>query len=143
MRLATITKLILGLTFAIGVPIAPAQVWFPYAFATNATAITNGRAVVDALLVGDSQSKSNVHALIGSSVIFAGWQLDGWSPTNVPLSLGSNIVVKVEVPAPDEFGPGCNAWSAMVEGTLKSVDLQNRVIYVRSRPRGLNVLWGR
>jgi hypothetical protein len=143
MRASTLTKLMLGLAFAFGVPIAPAEVWFPYAFTTNAAAITNGRAVVDALLVGDSQSKSNVHTLIGSTVIFAGWQVDGWSPTNVPLSLGSNIVVRVEVPAPGEFRPGCNAWSAMVEGTLKSVDFQNRVIYVRSRPRGVNLLWGR
>jgi hypothetical protein len=143
MRPATIGKLILALAFAISVRVASAQVWFPYAFSTNAIGITNGRTVVTALLVGGAESKSNVHTLIGSSVVFAGWQSAGWNPTNVILEMQSNLVVRVEVPPPDEFRPGSNGWLAMVDGTLKSVDFQKRVIYVRSRPRGVIELYGK
>ncbi len=143
MRQVAIAKLILALGFTSTVGVAQAQVWFPYAFTTNATGITNARTVVAAILAGDVQSRSNIHTLIGSPVVFAGWGGAGWSPTNVILEMRSNIVVEAEVPAPDKFRPGSNGWLAMVDGTLKSVDFQKRVIYVRSRPRGVVELCGK
>jgi hypothetical protein len=161
MRAAIASILVLGFTLASGVPDASAQNWNYRGFTTNEIAFTNGRTVLIGLSVGDGQSKSNIQKLIASSVAFSGWGV-GHNPTNVTLNVGSNIVVKVELPAPkesprqviigghrvtlpplDQFDPGCNAWMAGAEGTLQNIDFENRVIYIRARLRDVRVVWGR
>ena len=111
----------------------------PPSFFTNQLAISNGRAVLAAMISGDTQSKTNVQALIGSQVIFEGTgsALPGaTSPgTNANLMVWSNVVLQVDLrPLQEVRLHNAFSWSAKVLGTLKGVNFQERVIYIEAKP---------
>jgi hypothetical protein len=112
---------------------------WPPSFFTNQLAISNGRAVLAAVISGDTQSKTNVQALIGSQVVFEGTGSASpgtMSPgTNANLMVWSNVVLQVDIRPPrDDGSHGAFAWSVKVLGRLKGVDFQKRVIHIEAKP---------
>ena len=104
----------------------------PPIFFTNQTAIANARAVLAAVRSGDLQSKTNVQALIGSQVVFAGGAaLPGG---NADLLVSSNVVLKVQIRPSRDVRPHSVFWVAEVSGTLKSVDFEKRTIHIVAKP---------
>jgi hypothetical protein len=105
--------------------------WTPV-FLTNEPALSNGRAVLAAVLCGDAKSRSKVQALIGSQVVFVG----GAAPPggNANLLVWSNVVLEVEIRPLRDVRPRSVVWSVEVLGTLKSVDLAKRTIHIRAKP---------
>jgi hypothetical protein len=121
---------------------------------TNKLAIANGQKVLAAILAADSQSKSNIQALIGSQVVF--FAHAGPGGTNCVLSIQSNVTLVVEFsppyqwpqnvagypPVPHEY-PSSIYYSSEVLGTLKSVDLERRVVAIAAKQEDWKVreLW--
>jgi len=111
---------------------ASADESLPPIFFTNQTAIANARVVLSAVRAGDSQSKTNVQALIGSQVVFAG----GAAPPggNANLMVSSNVVLEVQIRPARDVRPHSVFWVAEVSGTLKGVDFKKRVIHIIAKP---------
>jgi hypothetical protein len=113
-----------------------ADSWKTHYF-TNEIATANSRAVLFALS-GDANSKTDVKALIGSEVTFCGDALYQGGGTNITLE--SNIILNVELQPPHlkyHFIGVHGAVDSGVEvlGTLKSIDFEKRVIYIRASPK--------
>lgn len=119
-----LTTLQVGITTAYAYP-PP----FDY-FTNNVTAISNGQIVVSALLAGDS---GRVQAFIGSEVVFIGYA--PWSGGGTNITVESNIVLNVELQPSANVTSHGSGNPAEVLGTLKSVDFQKRVIYIRAKPK--------
>ena len=127
--------------------------WEPILF-TNKVAISNGRKVISAILAADSQSKSNLQTLIGSQVVFA-THAGPAGTTNCVLTLQSNIVLMVEYSPPYKWGderehirdlgpivhryPSSAFYSSEVLGTLKSVDVEKRIVTIVARQENWRV----
>jgi len=102
---------------------------------TNQTAVANGNTVLSAVLSGDSQSKTNVQALVGAQVIFVGLAVKEGTGN---LLVKSNIFVEVELkPWRDvyENEPFARQNYAEVLGTLASVDFEKRVVHIQAKPK--------
>jgi hypothetical protein len=114
-------------------PAAFADDSLPPIFFTNQTAIANARTVLAAVRSGDLQSRTNVQALIGSQVVFAG----GAAPPggNADLLVSSNLVLKVQISPARDVRPHSVFWVAEVLGTLKSVDFEKRTIHIVAKPK--------
>jgi len=124
--------------FLVGIAMAAfADDSLPPIFFTNQTAVANARAVLSAVRVGDSQSKTNVQALIGSQVVFAGGAAPPGGSANLMVS--SNVVLEVEISPSRGVRPRAISWDAEVLGTLKSVDFEKRVIKIRAKPEDWRV----
>ena len=108
---------------------------------TNATVITNSRVVFSALNSGDTRSKATVQALIGSQVAFSGY---GPRDANYidNLIISSNIVLDVELQSPRDMRLKVNGWTAEVSGTLKTVDFEKRIIYIKAKPENWKEISG-
>jgi len=110
------------------------------AYCTNRVACANGRAVLSAMVDGKAQVETNVQALVGSLVAFAGnGGMDvganltvTTSTTDVPIH--SDVFIDVEIKPSGDVRPGANGWRAIVMGTLKSVDYKKRIIYIQAKP---------
>ena len=122
---------------------------------TNKVAIANGQKVLAAILAADSQSKSNIQALIGSQVVFF-THAGPWGATNCVLRIQSNTVLAVEFSPPYKWPPDTPGhpraahvypsylfYSSEVLGTLKSVDLEKRVVRIVAKQEDWKVreLW--
>ena len=119
------------------------SVWREPILFTNQTAIANGKAVLSAVYADAAQSKTNIQALIGSQVVF--YTHRGPTGTNCVLTLRSNFVVFVEFNPPYKY-PGMNIfwghgntypcdefYSTEILGTLKSIDMEKRIVTVVAR----------
>jgi hypothetical protein len=104
----------------------------PLHFTKEGVAFTNGLLVLSALKIGDTQSKSQVQALIGSRVWFH--FVSGDKPDMEVV--GDNIFLAIEVSPPRELPRGDHAYSGEVVGTLKAVDFEKHVIHIKIRPEG-------
>jgi hypothetical protein len=117
---------------------------------TNATVITNSRVVLSALSSGDAKSKSAVQALIGSQVAFSGYgpvEIEGRTKHINNLMVSTNILLDVEVQPPlnwSSWDPRqhVNGWDSEVLGTLKSVDFDKRIIYIKAKPENYHCMSG-
>jgi hypothetical protein len=100
----------------------------PFCFTNEATAFTNGQAVLAALKIGDAQSKKQVQALIGSRVWFPFLAYGNASIYYVDYH--ENISLEVEVNPPQEL-PKIMTYSGECVGILKAVDFEKRVIHIK------------
>jgi hypothetical protein len=120
-----------------------AQEWKEPILFTNQTAIANGHIVLSSMFADGAQTKTNIQALIGSQVVF--YTHGGSKGTNCVLTLQSNTVLVVEFNPPYKY-PGMNIfwghgntypsdefYSTEILGTLKSVDVEKRVINIVAR----------
>jgi hypothetical protein len=123
--------------------VAPVYGWDEPVLCTNKIAIANGKEIFLAMCSTNTQSKTNIQAVIGSQVVFMG--IGAESPgTNLFLTVQSNIVLVVEFNPPYLIA---NGWPMTVQvvkpldtfyfhskvealGTLKSVDLEKRAIKI-------------
>ena len=90
---------------------------------------------------GKAQDETNVQALVGSLVAFAG---NGGQDTGANLTVTTNttdvpiqrdVLVDVEIKPSADVRPHANGWRAVVMGTLKSVDFKKRIIYIQAKPK--------
>ena len=101
----------------------------PFRYSTNTAAIANGHVIILALRSGDSRK---VQELAGSEVVFSGVAPFIGGGTNITVE--SNIVLNVELrPWHSVRTPGAVS-EVEVSGTLKRVDFDKRVIYIRAQP---------
>ena len=147
-------KITLSIAILVAYAVTTHAGWAEPVLFTNQIAITNGQKIFSSVLIGDSQSKSNIQALVGSPVVFYGGQ--GPKGTNCLLTLQSNVVLMVEFDPPYVFpqrpagqGPASHeypssfAYSCEVMGTFKDADCKNRIITITAKQNDLRVreLW--
>lgn len=121
---------------------------------TNKTAIADGKAILSAMLSPEIQSKTNIQALIGSQVVF--FSHAGPAGTNCVLAVQTNVFLVVEFKPPYQWPanvighpPAAHVYpsylfhSSEVLGTLKSVDLEKRIITIVAKQEDWRVreLW--
>ena len=121
-----------------------AQEWHdwkePILFTNQTAAIANGHTVLSAMLADGAHTKTNIQALIGSQVVF--YTHRGPKGTNCVLTLKSNTVLVVKFNPPYKYPdmnifwghgntyPSDEFYSTEILGTLRSVDVEKRVINI-------------
>ena len=100
----------------------------PIFFLLETNAVVSARLVLAAVRDGDTQTRTNIQSLIGHNVVFIG----GTAPrgTNADLTLGDDIILKVEIRPFRDVRPQSVMWESEVFGRLDSVDFSNRVIRI-------------
>ncbi|MGA2871837.1 MAG: hypothetical protein ABSF34_22090 [Verrucomicrobiota bacterium] len=123
---------------------AHAEFWYkPYY--TNALVVANSLLVIDAIKSGNEQSASRINSLVGSQVAFAGWAGYAGEGTNFIIDQSGSgysnaVTAKLHITLIVELKPwryvrtlGASSFVEVL-GTLKRVDVKNRVIYIRAKP---------